>query len=345
METAEHLLKITLDGGETEDVLDVLQNIHFEESSFLRDLLLARYPLSREVLMAALDAAASFDPWHLTQVLVANSRLPHDVYQFLNDNAVLNQFFMQFVHDAQTSNGANLGRLLQMEVSARSHQKATKFRDIIRYFYHDGDSLDVTEWQNFVQSHNDNSHKWLQFSDHIAAQNYSAALALLDSVNLPQPGVRQWYEFYVQTATADSVSQGDIDFAWQYLNDDSLMIGAAWGWLNRHGQTDSLPLFDINLEPKSLFVAVEDNNAIKERFLQAWPNPTKDRVVLTYPKEAEGLGMVQIFNLDGQLMREFAASDAGFQEIYVTGWPAGIYIAKLIVNNKDFDTVKISVVK
>jgi len=35
----------------------------------------------------------------------------------------------------------------------------------------------------------------------------------------------------------------------------------------------------------------------------------------------------------------------GFQEINLTGWPTGLYIAKLIVNDKAIDTVKINVVK
>jgi hypothetical protein len=57
------------------------------------------------------------------------------------------------------------------------------------------------------------------------------------------------------------------------------------------------------------------------------------------------MGIVQMFNADGRLVHEFNASDAGFQEINVTGWSPGLYIAKLIVNGKDFETVKISVVR
>ena len=79
--------------------------------------------------------------------------------------------------------------------------------------------------------------------------------------------------------------------------------------------------------------------------MQAWPNPAKDHVVLTYPREADGIGVVQVFGSKGEFVREFSASDVGFEEINITGWSPGIYIAKLLVEGKTFETVKFNVIR
>jgi len=150
--SAKLVYQATIDGGDTEDIIDLLQNIFDEESAYLRDLLLARYPLSPEALMAAIDAAESFDPWHLTQVLVANSKLPGDVYQFLKDNGVLSSFFMQFVDDAQQNGNVSLARLLYSEISWRSYEKSQAERDIHRLYLHHSDSVDAIAWNDYINS-------------------------------------------------------------------------------------------------------------------------------------------------------------------------------------------------
>ena len=338
------IYQATIDGGETEDIMDLLQNIHNEESAYLRDLLLARYPLSREALMAAIEAAESFDPWHLTQVLVANSRLPGDVYRFLHEHEILPPFFMQFVDDAQTSGIAGLRILLQAEIAARSYEKSVAERAIHRHFLHHPDTIESAEWMSYVQERSDDYYKLYRVSAYNDLQQSGLAQQLLDSLDL-EPVLKDWKQFVIDYSSSDTVTSAQINTAWDFFQNEPIVHGNAWGWLYAHGESDSLPAFLIEDEPRSFRKPKSQRNNVPERYLQAWPNPTKDRVVLTYPKEAGGLGMVQIFNLDGRLVREFAASDAGFQEIYVTGWPAGIYIAKLIVNNKDFDTVKLSVVK
>jgi len=67
--------------------------------------------------------------------------------------------------------------------------------------------------------------------------------------------------------------------------------------------------------------------------------------MLTYPNEADGMGIIQIFNQQGVMIHQVAAQGKGIAEINTTQWPAGIYIALLKVNDKVFDEVKISVVR
>jgi hypothetical protein len=345
IENAASVLEAVIDGGETEDVVELLQNVFNEESAYLRDLLMARYPLSREALMAAIEAASSFDPWHLTQVLVANSRLPGDVYLFLKDHDVLSPFFMQFVDDAQQSSGANLARLLTAEVSTKQYQASALHREIIQHLFLHSDSVNNDLVADFNEIVGNEMVNLVAFENYLFSNNLNLASQFIDSLSILAPGMRNWYNTYINFLNVDSLSGADFSPIWDYMHNDSLAKSMSWALLYNYGQTDSLPWIYEDDGPKSLGTARPIEVDQPERFLQAWPNPAKDRVVLTYPREANGMGIVQLFNADGRLVHEFNASDAGFQEINVTGWSPGLYIAKLIVNGKDFETVKISVVR
>jgi len=63
------------------------------------------------------------------------------------------------------------------------------------------------------------------------------------------------------------------------------------------------------------------------------------------PAEVCALSTNCIKKGDSTLICEFNAGDVGFEEITISNWSPGLYIAKLLVNGQTFDTVKISVVK
>jgi hypothetical protein len=344
LQNALAVYQATVDGGETEDILVLLQSIHNEESAFLRDLLLARHPLSREALIAAIEAAESFDPWHLTQILVGNSRLPGDVYLFLNNHNVLSPFFMQFVDDAQQNGGANLARLLHAEIAHRSYEKSASERAIHRHFLYHSDSVDYASWDTLLQSRQEPHYAIHRLGEHLDRGAIGSAQNILDSLPIHE-NRKDWIDLMIDIHIADTITASDYTNGWDFFHNKPQAKGDAWGWLYANEQTDSLPAQPVVVEPRSGSLLSHEPLSKPERFLQAWPNPAKDRVVLTYPREANGMGIVQMFNADGRLVHEFNASDAGFQEINVTGWSPGLYIAKLIVNGKDFETVKISVVR
>jgi hypothetical protein len=342
--SAKAIFQATIDGGSTEDIISILNNVHNEESSYLRDLLLARYPLSREALMAAIDAADSFDPWHLTQVLVANSKLPGDVYLFLKDNQVLSPFFMQFVDDAQTSGIANLRELLQSEISQRSYEKSQAEKGIHRHYLHHTDSLDGAAWSNYLASRDEAYYKLYRLSEALDKGQTSTAQTLLDSLKIGADN-EDWLQFMIDLEVADTVTASDIATAWDFFYNKPSTLGNAWGWLTIQGELDSIPSIpDVNGQ-RSFSLLESESVATEERFLQAWPNPAKDRVVLTYPREANGIGVVQIFGPKGEFIQTFTASDAGFEEITVTDWSPGLYIAKLLVEDKTIETVKFNVIR
>lgn len=345
LSAAEAVYRATVDGGDTEDIIDLLENILNEESAYLRDLLMARHPLSKAALLAAIDAAEAFDPWHLTQVLVANSPLPGEVFHVLKyGDGVLSPFFMQFVDNAQQNSSASLERLLNAEIAYRQYEKSTIERDIQRYYLYHADSLDAEGWMSFVESREEDSYKFYLLGEHLDKGETGQAQSILDSLGLNNER-KDWIQFMINQTAADTITSADYATAWNFFYNSPTNIGNAWGWLTAHGQLDSVPPVPEILTRRSMSLFNGEDEAKAERWLEAWPNPAKDHVVLTYPREADGIGTVQIFGPKGEFIRELAAGDVGFEEININGWSPGLYIAKLLVNGETFDTVKISVVK
>lgn len=344
LQSAITVYEATVDGGSSEDILGILKNLHYEESSYLRNLLMSKHPLSKAVLMATVEEAAAFDPWHLTQVMVANSRLPSDVYAYLKDNQILSPFFMQFVDDAQTSGNTSLRELLQSEISFRSYEKSVAERAINRHYLHHADSLDAASWNAYVDSRDEDSYKLYRLGEMIDKGETTTAQNMLDSLAVSED-YGEWLQFQINLAATDTVTEADIATAWDFFYNKPATLGNAWGWLTAQGELDSIPpLPNLNTQ-RSFSLFTNDEEAKAERWLQAWPNPAKDHVVLTYPREANGIGMVQVFGSKGEFIREFSASDVGFEEINITGWSPGIYIAKLLVEGKTFETVKFNVIR
>jgi hypothetical protein len=345
LETAIGLYEITVDGGEKEDILQALAAAHSYESQFLRNMLLERYPLSHEVLMAALARASSFDPWHLTQVLVANAKLSNDIMNFLEDNEVLSPFFMQFIYDANASGSNSLRAILKSEISYRSYDKSRLERKINRH-YLDADSLDASGWNDFTAGQTADYYLMYRIGDKLQKGNINKAIELKDSLTATHPDMLDWLDFRFDLATADSIDATHISTAWDFYNNSPAVLADAMAWLTVQGMLDTVPTPPVHVgEPRSLSTSKPSKKSNKRNFLEAWPNPATDRVMLTYPNEADGMGIIQIFNQQGVMIHQVAAQGKGIAEINTTQWPAGIYIALLKVEDKVFDEVKISVVK
>ncbi|HNK84777.1 MAG TPA: hypothetical protein PKL41_06225, partial [Flavobacteriales bacterium] len=81
-----------LDNGDRAEVLDAIKAEPAWPSHQLRSFLLAHGPLSEEALIAAIDREEPMDPWHLTQVLIANSKLSDPIWAELELTGALSPF-------------------------------------------------------------------------------------------------------------------------------------------------------------------------------------------------------------------------------------------------------------
>jgi hypothetical protein len=216
LQVANGLYEITVDGGEKEDVLAALTQAHNHESQFLRNMLLERYPLSDEVLRSAILRASSFDPWHLTQVLVANARLNPNIMVFLEENEVLSPFFMQFIYEANASGNTSLKEVLTNEISYKSYVKSSIERDINRQFLHYQDSLDYTGWHDFLMAQDEDYYKIFLFGEYLDMGQTSQAASILDSLKWVHPDRMDWLQFRLQLAQADSIGATELNTAWYF---------------------------------------------------------------------------------------------------------------------------------
>jgi len=344
--SAVELYGLTIDGGETEDLLQILANAHSYESNFLRNMLMQRYPLSNEVMQSAIERASSFDPWHLTQVLVANARLELNIMTFLEESEVLSPFFMEFIYQANASDDNSLKEILKQEISHRSYVRSVTERDIMRSYLYESDSIDYSGWNQFVKNQNEEYYKLYRLFEKLNSSELTQAQAWRDSLKYVHPDHLDWIDMLLTIATSDTITQQNIDDVWDIYSYNDVIMGDALAWLIGNQLTNEIPLPPLQPgDPRSLSTRKPSKQVQNMSFLQAWPNPATNRVMLTYPNEADGMGIIQIFNQQGVMIHQVAAQGKGIAEINTTQWPTGIYIALLKVEDKVFDEVKISVVK
>jgi hypothetical protein len=344
--SAIELYGLTINGGETEDLLQILADAHAYESDFLRNMLLQRYPLSNEVMQSAIERASSFDPWHLTQVLIANARLDLNIMSFLEESEVLSPFFMEFIYQANATGNNSLKEILKQEISHRSYVRSVTERDIMRSYLYESDSIDYSGWNQFVSNQNEEYYKLYRLFDNLNNSNLTQAQAWRDSLKYVHPDHLDWIDMVISIATSDTITQQNIDDVWDIYSYNDVIMGDALAWLIGNQLTNEIPLPPLQPgNPRSLSTRKPIKQLQHLTFLQAWPNPATDRVMLTYPNETDGMGVIQIFNQQGVLVHQVAAQGRGIAEINTTQWSPGIYIALLKVEGKVFDEVKISVVK
>ncbi|MBK8949063.1 MAG: hypothetical protein IPM68_09470 [Flavobacteriales bacterium] len=110
----------------------------------LRDELVQQTPLSDEVLLAAIRREQPMDPWHLTQVLIANSRLSNEVWWALDQSSVLTGFFLNLLHQYQGQQHPRA--VYEQEIILRQGQKSRLQHRLLRHFAQDtigtGDPVD-----------------------------------------------------------------------------------------------------------------------------------------------------------------------------------------------------------
>ncbi|NNC84376.1 MAG: hypothetical protein HKN79_12440, partial [Flavobacteriales bacterium] len=119
LEGAKALYELTVDHGEKLDLLAAIQETMTVTSSELKDLLYAKSPLSEEVLKEAIGRSPAMDPWHLTQVMLANTPLDKGVLYTLEESGLLSDFFLSFVYNAQENSTDGIKRLLEYEIAHR----------------------------------------------------------------------------------------------------------------------------------------------------------------------------------------------------------------------------------
>ncbi len=321
-----------LDNGEKEDVLEAIDADPAWPSHQLRGFLLAKSPLSEEAIIAAINRTAPMDPWHLTQVLIANSRLSATIWAELDNSGVLSPFFYNMVleHEADPS----YREALQEEIDLRSVEKDLERRLLVRALYEDSTYTGKVDTLRALFTHDTLGHG-PQVAYQLALSHQRAAdITALDAMLALDPRydrLRNLGDLQVALGHDwQSASTADIAALASIAGSGERMGRAAgWGVLYAIGGTDSLPNGTLPFPYRSATAGQETSVKGPKALLMAYPDPAQDRLMITNPSDA--IGTLEVLDAQGRVAAKTSvANQIGFVELDVRSWAPGLYLARMM---------------
>jgi hypothetical protein len=339
----------TVDGGDAPDLYAAInQNNPWYASHSLRDLLLAQSPLSDDVLKQVIQREQPMDPWHLTQVLIANSELSSEIWGVLVEASVLTPYFITILR--QYDQNVSLRQLLEQEIALRNKEKARIQHQLVSVWAEDSVTTGRLDSLNAIYSMDAFGlsvvpQYWL------AIERGDAGLAgTLGSVLGQYPDMTDMVNFGNVIAGLDgdvrNASASELA-AFEDLAFDTQRAHNALGWaaLWATGQTDSLPPMVIPAELRSAIPFRPNEILVNEPVLGAFPNPTSDRVMITLPEGLEESVLEVVDPLGRTVHRVTVSAGTRGVELDLDQYPSGLYIARLDMAGLSVGEVKFSLVR
>lgn len=337
-----------LDNGEKEEVLDAIQADPAWPSHQLRGYLLARSPLSEEAILAAINRTEPMDPWHLSQVLIANSRLSARIWAELDHTGILSPFFYNMV--LEHGQDQSVREVLMEELALRSYEKDMEQRLLVLALHEDSTyngKLDTllrvlsTDTLGFGRQ----LAYQMALSHGLTTEAGELEIALADDRRYDQlVGLGQVHK--------------DLGYDWALANAGELATlgtmaasgkqlgrGAAWGIHYALGATDSLPTGVLPEEYRSSLAGNDGTELEPAPLVGAYPNPAKDRLMITYPIAGE-TGSLEVMDALGRtVLSQSLAGHASFIELDVRGWNDGLYLARVLRDSQVLGETKCAIVR
>lgn len=274
------------------------------------------------------------DPWHLTQVLIANSELSGQIWAVLEQAEVLSPFFISMVREHQDD--ASIREVLMSELRLRSDEKEIEQRLLVNALQEDTTyvgkldlllgvlSTDTLGTGRAVAYQLALTHgrttEAAQLANHLGSDPRYATVLSLGSM---YAGLG--YD-WTQAGTAQLE-------ALRMKSDSGTVLGrgAAWGIRFALGATDSLPNGKLPFGYRSAVANHESTVALTNRpMVGAYPNPAQDRLLITYPADEAG-GTLELLDALGRTVFTQRLNGANpFMEIDVRSWTEGLYLARVL---------------
>ncbi len=340
----------TVDIGEREDIMVAIrQEDPVLPSHTLRDYLLARCPLSDEVLLAVIHRPEPLDAWHLTQVMLGNARLTSRVLRALETCGLLNEYMLAIVQNA--GSGPTVKDLLRQEVELRAMQKARMQTIAIDEIA--SDSLMVAPQDSLyamLAAYPDPSDFYLLSGIAMERGDHATATAWLDSL---QAARDDGHEMLRDLVDMDQVLGGDWDLADEGMrsqlsvmaSSDSPGAAMAWAILYRLGETAEVPTAEMPDGSKSLsFLPAKATRAAERPLLEAHPNPTAGQSWIVIGMEVDEAAMVRISDPMGRMLHMHRlAPGQRLLEVDLSGVANGFYTCELLQGEFKLGVVKLTV--
>jgi len=349
--SAMHNYQGTVDLGQKVDLLEALRQEPPMPSHQLRDVLLAHHPLSDEVLKEAIFRTEPLDPWHLTQVLIANSRLNGWVLQALSEQNVLPAYFLHLVRQAQ-SGEVGIKRLLELEIMQRQQERDLLLTRLLEHW--SADTLSEARADSVLALLAADS---LGFGPYGHLAQYAFAGDAQGSEALSQ-ALREhainddFVQFTDMLAQADGALHELKGHEWDLqrmaFNESPGSGALAWSALLVLQHLDSVPMPQLPGMLKSLWMPRPTRSAgLEQPLISVLPNPASDRIGYVVPMhESMEQGVLEVFDAQGRQVQIIALNGRrGLIESSVVGWRPGLYMVRLLLDGNTLGSAKFTVVR
>jgi hypothetical protein len=350
LQSAQANLNGTVDTGEREGILEAIKrNDPWLPSHTLRDYLLARCPLSDEVLLTMLYREVPMDPWHLTQVLLANAKLTEQVKKVLEASDLLNPYMLSIVLNA--GSGPTVKDLLVQEVVLRGDEKARYLAIALDEWATDTITPDPADsLRAMLAAHPDPNDYYLlaelemERGDHTAANGWLDALVaakaddpvlLRDLVAMHQVLGGEWQQ-------ADAVQRASLATMAGSTEPGAAM---AWAILYQLNETNDVPTAEEPSMEKSLSLTPARRTTATERpALEAHPNPSHGQSWAVITVELEDGALLRISDPQGRLVRTLRlAAGQRLVELDLMSLANGLYTCELLQGEYKLGVTKLNV--
>jgi hypothetical protein len=318
---------VAVDNQSTNQIINELNSAFPNESQFLRDLLLQSHPLSNTVLERLIENAGVMNPWHLTEVFLANSPLDKYLLLSIEDSQILSEFYLSFLYEAD--HGLSLRKLMEMEITHLAAEKDMLLRDLANncVFSSDTDSVH----QHFVIS------DVMKNEPYIAAARYYVGY-LISANRLAD--ARDWLINYPSLQSLNEIINLVESSNGNFTNLSALQISTLTNMAETTLDESNtiaksiLLMQDIDLgEPQPNFplqfrgaatARPMRNRQITNDF-EVYPNPVDAEAHIAYPIEMDGVGMISVYDSSGRLVIEQSLNQKGVLTIATKTLDPGLY--------------------
>lgn len=347
--------KDTVNGGDTQFLLDLIEDEFVSSFELRNELLLASPRVTDRVLIAAIERDPTMNPWHIAQVLLANSPLPQNVLTALY-RTDFDDYYKELVEDGQNGGISNT-LIMESELSYFDGLKETARLDFVRQAFRQDSTLALNDSIiHYLSQDADDEQLKLLLAYHLKRGQYQQAEAILAQA----PNLR-WTSDFIDvisvvvnalkdTISAESVIRANEITLLAVANEHSPEAYLAQSLLEIYGEVEFDEVIVMpGVQPRSM-QTISQNKARKNKALASvHPNPTRDMAYLNW-RLPEGLPAhevsIAVYNIHGQrLLVDFLNAEVGIREINTTNWSPGLYLFQLRHHERLIESIRFEVIR
>jgi hypothetical protein len=340
------------DGGNTEGLIAFIDDPANSSYQVRNALMLAAPKVSSEAWVQAFRRTVPMNPWHLAQALLANSPLERSVLEMLHRSDI-GAFYKELVEDGQNG-GVSMHSIYKSEIAHFEAEKSSALQAMVRKSLSSGSSADLQVALDALEDYPAEGMAEEMVQILLTQGELQAARSLVDALQL-QGGVDlELWNVYDLVLTALETATPLVSVDPSVLTELETIAGlgalgsaVAEAWLN---ELDSPKLEVVMLPEKAKRLSAarrEKPAATFTPLLQAYPNPSRGPVYLTYTT-IEGVehGELLIHTADGRLAKQIALGNAnGIIELQPKELTSGLHIATLYFDGIQVGTTKLNILR